>query len=134
MAEDPAEMMQNRLRADLRAAMKARETLEVALLRGLIAAIDNAQSAGIEAGPAVSASPATSSQWVAAGGAFGSGEVVRRTLSEADLQALLAAEAARREATAVEMARVGQAELAADARAEAARIRGYMGGARHEGA
>ncbi|MDQ0466134.1 uncharacterized protein YqeY [Caulobacter ginsengisoli] len=124
---DPAEALQTRLRADLRAAMKARETLEVSLLRGLIAAIDNAQSAGIQAGPSVSAAPAASSQWMAAGGAFGSGEVSRRVLTATDLVALLADEAARREATAAEMDRVGRADLADTARAEAAVIARYRG-------
>lgn len=122
---DPAEAMQTRLRADLRVAMKARETLEISLLRGLIAAIDNAQSAGIQAGPAASATPAASSEWVAAGGAFGSGEVARKVLSEADLAALLAVEADTRELTAVEMDRVGRADLAAVARAEGAILARY---------
>lgn len=122
---DPAQALQERLRADLRAAMKARQGLEVALLRGLIAAIDNAQSAGIAAGPAVSTAPAAHSQYVAAGGVFGSGEVERKALSEADLAALLAAEVAKREATAAEMERLGRADLAQAAHAEAAIIARY---------
>jgi uncharacterized protein YqeY len=124
-APDPAEALQDRLRADLRTAMKARQTLEIALLRGLIAAIDNAQSAGVEAGPAVSAAPEASSQWVAAGAAFGSGEVTRRVLTAADLADLLAAEATKRGATAAEMDRVGRSDLADVARAEAAIIARY---------
>lgn len=124
---DPAQALQERLRADLRAAMKARQPLEVALLRGLIAAIDNAQSAGIAAGPAVATAPEAHSQWVAAGSAFGSGEVERKALAETDLAELLAAEAAKRQATAAEMERVGRADLAADARAEAAIIARYRG-------
>lgn len=126
-ASDPAQALQERLRVDLRMAMKARQSLETSLLRGLIAAIDNAQSAGIAAGPAVSAAPAAHSQWVAAGGAFGSGEVERKALSEADLVELLAAEVAKREATAAEMDRLGRADLAEAARAEAAIISRYRG-------
>lgn len=124
---DPAESMQTRLRADLRTAMKARASLEVSLLRGLIAAIDNAQSAGIAAGPAVASAPEAHSQYVAAGGAFGSGEVERRRLGESELAALLADEAAKREATAAEMTRIGRSDLAEAARAEAAVIARYRG-------
>jgi uncharacterized protein YqeY len=127
-AIDTAKAMQERLRADLRAAMKARQSLEVALLRGLIAAIDNAQSAGIAAGPTVSAAPAAHSQWVAAGGAFGSGEVERRSLTAEDIAELLAGEVARREATAMEMDRVGRSDLANTARVEAATVRRYLEG------
>lgn len=130
---DPAQALQNRLRVDLREAMKARRSLEVSLLRGLIAAVDNAQSAGIAAGPTVSAAPAAQSQWVATGSAFGAGEVERKVLTDEDLAALLTAEAARRAQTASEMERVGQATLAADARAEAAMIGRYLGGAGNDG-
>jgi uncharacterized protein YqeY len=73
----------------------------------------------------VSSAPAAHSQYVAAGGAFGSGEVERKALTVGDLTDLLAAEAAKREATAAEMDRVGRADLAADARAEAAIIARY---------
>lgn len=40
----PAEPIKDRLRADLRRALKARENVAVAVLRGLIADIDNAES------------------------------------------------------------------------------------------
>jgi uncharacterized protein YqeY len=64
--------MRARLQADLRAAIKARATPEVAVLRGLITAIDNSGAVPLTPGSASMRS-----------------EVERRRLSVEDVQALL---------------------------------------------
>jgi uncharacterized protein YqeY len=112
---DPAEQFTTRLRADLKAAMQARQTNETRTLRALIGAIDNAQSIPVADGPYQPR-------------AFGdpAGEVPRRTLSEADLQALLRHEVVERRAVADEIERFGQAERAAALRAEAVLVERYL--------
>lgn len=49
MTESAAALLKSRLRADLTAALKAREKLQAALLRDLIAALDNAEAVPIPA-------------------------------------------------------------------------------------
>lgn len=119
----PAEALRARLRADLTAAMKARRTAAVAPLRSLLAAVDNAEA--VE----VTAAPSTSGEHVAgAGVGVGSTEVRRRTLSAADLRALVEAEVADRVAAAAEYAAHGRADAAATVRAEADLLRTYREG------
>src|SRR5579871_4196524 len=108
---DAAEAMRLRLQGDLRVAMKRREAREVAVLRALITAIDNAG--------AVAPPPGA--------GEDGSG-VERRRLSPADIEALLAREHAERDAAASEFARLGLAAESELARREMALVERYRGG------
>lgn len=117
MTSDPAKAMKDRLRADLRAAMKARVAGEAAVIRALVAALDNA-----EAPPIGKASDG------GLGHAFASGdaEVERLLLGEADVRRVLLAEIAEREAAAAEMQRLGQSDRAAALRSEIAVARRYL--------
>lgn len=112
-----SEALKQRLRADLKAAMRTRDTTATTVLRAVIAAIDNAQAVPVDlSGPA------------SAMRSFGdsAGEVARIMLGEDDLRILLAREAAEREEASVEMLRLGRptdAERLAD---EAAIVRRYL--------
>jgi uncharacterized protein YqeY len=112
----PANELKQRLRADLKAAMQARASGEVALLRTLVAAIDNAEAVPIE-----------ETRGMEGQRAFGDpgAEVARRELDAAALDALLADEIATRLASAATYEGHGRADDAARLRAEAAIIAGY---------
>ena len=107
---DPAEAMRTRLQTDLRAAMSARATLEVAVLRTIISAIDNAG--------AVPLSPKSGPAQL---------EVERRWLSVDDVQAILERECRAREHAAEEYARLGRTAESEGARRELAIVRRYIG-------
>ena len=107
---DPAEAMRTRLQANLRAAMRARAAFEVAVLRALISAIDNAR--------AVPLSPQSSPPQL---------EVQRRWLSVDDVQAILERECRARQHAAEEYARLGRAAESEGARRELAIVRRYIG-------
>jgi uncharacterized protein YqeY len=87
---DPAEAMRQRLQADLRVAMKRRMVFEIAVLRMLIAAIDNAGS--------VPLSPKSEPRQF---------EVERRRLSLDAVDAIMQREYAVRQAAANEFAGLG---------------------------
>lgn len=109
--------MKSRLRADLVPAMKAGRKGEAALIRELIAVLDNAEAApaGVERASLVRHE-------------FGSGsaEVERLTLSESDVHNLLLMEIRKREQAAAEFDRVGKAEGAEALRAEVLLARRYI--------
>lgn len=109
-----AAAFRERLRADLKAAMQARASGEVRVLRALGAALDNAEAVPVEN---VSALP----------GKFGDGsnEVARRELSAGEIDALLEHERDERLAAAADYERLGQADEAERLRAEAARVESY---------
>lgn len=88
--------MKARMRGDLVSALKAKRADEIAVLRSLLAAIDNAEAPPIDAAPA--------------GGT--SGEIDRLLLTEAQLQQVLRRETDERERAAEELARLGQRERA----------------------
>jgi uncharacterized protein YqeY len=108
-----ASQLKQRLRADLKAAMQARATAEVRLLRTLIAAVDNAEAMPIE----------DFEEWIRRREAVG--EVSRRDLDAAGLDAVLAAETESRLAAAGDYERNGRPEDAARLRAEADLIARY---------
>lgn len=112
-----AAALKERLRADLKAAMREKRADEVALLRNLIAALDNA-----EAAPGV--------VYTALPGAFGGGanEVSRLELDRAAVEALLTREVEERLAAAADYERRDRAEDAARLRDEAALVSGYLRG------
>jgi uncharacterized protein len=103
MPEDGGTHMKTRLRADLGAAMKLGRKREAALLRELIAAIDNAEAA-----------PARTERASLVRHDFGSGsaEVERLFLSKEQVREVLLGEIEKREQAAAEFGRLGEAERA----------------------
>jgi uncharacterized protein YqeY len=106
--------LKERLRADLKGALQARESGKVSVVRTLIAALDNAEAVEVEQGPYHSR-------------AFGDpgGEVARRELDVCAIHAVLEREAASRVAAAEGYERHGRPEDAARLRAEAALVQSY---------
>jgi len=118
-----AERLRARLRVHLGQAMKTRETDVVAVLRGAIAAVDNA-----EAVEAQSPGGARSCGGIAGAQAgVGSTEVARRVLSDDDLQNVLMDQVAERLAAAGMYAARGQQDRAIRLRREADLLRTYLG-------
>jgi uncharacterized protein len=117
MSEDAATPMKSRLRADLVSAMRAGQKLEVALIRELVAAIDNAEAPSGHAGPA----PVVRHEF-----GRGSAEVERLILSGAEIRALLVKEIENRERAATELECVGQMERAKALRTAASVAKRYV--------
>ena len=116
MSEDAALALTERLRADLKLAMRARDADETRVVRALLGAIDNAQAVPLDP----TRKPADSAVF-----GDGSNEVARRVLGADDIEALLAREIEERAAAAADMERLGQTERAAMLRAEAAIVQRY---------
>ena len=114
MPDSPAKELKDRLRADLKDALKAGRKAEMSLLRSLLAAIDNAE-----------APPRTDAELRYDPNA--ASEIARLELSAAQLAAVLAHERAVREQAAGQMDRAGRTGAAQDLRAEAAIIGRYSG-------
>jgi uncharacterized protein len=114
---DAATFMKTRIRGDLVAAMKTRRSAETSLLRGILAALDNAE--------AVSVGTAHDLYKVRM---FGdpSVEATRRVLSGADVHNLLLHETAEREVAAREFEKLGMQEEAARLRNEVSLIARYI--------
>jgi len=109
-----AAALKQRLRADLKAAMQARVTGEVGVLRALIAALDNAEAVPTEGyrPRALGASP---------------GDVARRQLDGKMVAALLADEVEARLAAAADYERHGRSADADRLRSEVAIVSHYAG-------
>ena len=122
---DAAETMRQRLQADLREAMKARDKPKLDLLRALISAIDNAGAVALDA-PEVRefANTEGRSQHVVTG--VGKTEAVRKTLNAADIAVLFQREAAERRTAADDIARHGKDVEAEALRAGALLIESYL--------
>lgn len=88
--------LRERMKADLRQAMKARQSATVATLRSALAAIDNAEAVPVDDQtpiiPLVTHSP----------------DVPRKVLSAADIRAILQKEVDERRAASAEYAHLGQ--------------------------
>lgn len=111
------------MRADLIAAMKARDLLTVAALRTAIAAIDNAEAVD---GPDPSAT-ATSSEHVAGARAgTGSAEAARRALSTIEVEDLLRTEIDARRSEADRYEYLGEVDAAVNLRTEAEVLVAYL--------
>ena len=108
-----ATALKDRLRADLKTAMREGNQAEIAVIRTLIAAIDNAEAVPIEGFE----ERLRLRESV--------GEVRRGELDAASLEAVLAAETHSRLAAAEDYERHGRAEDAARLRREAELIAGY---------
>ena len=104
--------LRTQLKADLRHAMKARQKEAVTALRILLAAIDNA-----EAVP-------TDPSFVPFTGR--TNDVPRKLLTEAHIQQILQAEAAKQREALAEYERLGQEEAAEQIRAELAVMSKYL--------
>lgn len=114
---DAGREMKSRLRADLREAMKDGRASEAALIRALLAAIDNA-----EAPPLQDDRKATDQHRFH----DGSAEIARLNLSADAVRAILAAEAQEREAAATEMMRLNRPDRAEALQAEVLLVRRYI--------
>lgn len=105
------EPLRQRLRAALPAALRARDKVALAVLRSTLAAIENAEAVEVPAAPGVSL--AIEQTPVGAGAA----EAPRRELTEADVERIVRAELAEREAAARACEQVGQSARAEELRA-----------------
>ncbi|MGW5353962.1 hypothetical protein ACWERV_26010 [Streptomyces sp. NPDC004031] len=112
--------LQQRLRAALPAAMRARDKATLALLRSTLAAIENAEAVDLPDAPR--GSLAIEQTPVGAGAA----EAARRELTEADVEGIVRAELAEREAAAEAYDRAGQAAQAEQLRAGVAVVSAYL--------
>lgn len=121
-----------RLRADLTAAMKARDKVAVAALRTALAGFDDAEAVPVPPTPKEGSStpsqrpPATSEYVAGTSVGLGSTEVARRELTVEDLRTVLRAQIAERMAQADTYAAHGQAESGARLRREADVLRAYL--------
>lgn len=100
--------MRQRLRRDLREAMKRRETTAVRAIRSLLAAIDNAEAAPLEETTVSGAHIARATLGA------GSGDRPRRELTSADLARVLGAELSERDGARQEYRRAGREGEAAE--------------------
>jgi len=106
--------MRERISQSLREALKGRDTIAVSALRSALSAIANAEAVDAPA------TPASGSQFVAAGvSGLGSGDVPRRSLSNADVDAIVRTEISERLRAADDYDRAGRPEQAGRLRREA---------------
>ena len=105
-----------RLQLALREALRARDKVAVSALRSALAAIDNASAVP----PPMAPAPGTGGpHFAGAAPGLGAGEAERRTLTEAEVEALVRAEAAEREAAARDYDQTGHPDPADRLRREA---------------
>lgn len=102
------------MQADLKAAMKARDSSRVAVLRATLGALANAEAIEPLSGP------------ISLTAAAGSTEVARRELSDAEVRAVIERERAELLAAAAEREGLGLPEDAADLRAQAEVLGSYL--------
>jgi len=104
--------------------MKARDAATVAALRSALSAIDNAEA--VDAGEAP---PPDAVEGVAAGAVVGvrAAEVERQALTETQVEEIVRAEVAERQAAASDYQRREQPAQAERLRREAAALRAYLG-------
>jgi uncharacterized protein YqeY len=113
---DPTELLKARLRAGLKQAMLGKQAADIKAIRGLLAAIDNAQAV-----EAVERTPQTGQHRFG----DGSAEVARRELTEGDLRSLIEQEYEARNRAADDMDRLGRPQDVEDLRDEQAVIARY---------
>jgi uncharacterized protein YqeY len=115
---DPATAMKQRVRDDLRAAMRERRAGEVEVLRCLLGALDQAEAVAVPVAPASGA-----------GVRFGDpgGEVPRKRLSAEDVLAVIRGERDENRAAAQELLRRGRGDAAEAHLASAALLEAYLG-------
>jgi len=116
--------MQERVRSDLREAMRRRDQVTVRALRSLLAALANAEA--VDPGESSSALPGSSRHVAGAHTGLYAGEVPRRELSDADVRALVEREVSERTAAAAQVAAAGHAERQEQLLAEASVLSAYL--------
>jgi uncharacterized protein YqeY len=119
----PADRLRERLRRDLTAAMKAGRREDVAAIRTLIAAIDNAEAAGVR--PPMRPTSSSSEDFAISTPGAGSGDAPRRELGDAELDKIFEAEIADRREHEAQYGAVGRPDAAARMRREAQLIGRY---------
>jgi len=118
-APDAAATLKARLRDDLKTAMRTRNALDIAVLRVIIAALDNAQAVPL---------PEGRQRYVVREFGDGSAEAPRLRLAEEDVRNLLIQEVRDREDAAAQFEDLGRADRAAALRLEAAIVSRYLPG------
>lgn len=112
-----------RLRNDLKTAMKARAGVDVAAIRSLLAALDDAQA--VPAPAHVPASSLVGEQVAGASVGVGSTDVARLELTDAEIALVVDGQIEERRAAATTFDAVDQPGAAERLRAEARVIEGY---------
>ncbi|MHA6624823.1 GatB/YqeY domain-containing protein [Pseudonocardia sichuanensis] len=107
--------MRAEMRADLTAALKARDRVAAAALRSVLAAIENAEA--VPADPRPASAPGSAHVAGAANGP-GAAEARRRHLTDADVRSIVEAEVRERASAAEEYERLGRDEHAGRLRLE----------------
>jgi len=115
--------MRDRLRRDLTEAMKARDSVAVAALRSAIAAIDNAGAVDVASDQTASVG---SEHFAGAVAGLGAAEAPRRNLSEAEIEAIVAAQVRERLEAAERYDALGEAAGSERLRGEAAVLSNYL--------
>jgi uncharacterized protein len=133
-APGDANDLRARLRRALPAALKARDQPAVAALRSALAAIDNAEAVEVgnppPAAPAADEGPGPTAGAAPVAGAVvgvGAGEVERRRLTAAEMEAIVRREVTERRTAARAYQQAGRPEHAERLRAEADLLGGYLG-------
>ena len=111
---DPEPDIRSRLRRALTGALKARDADAVWALRSALSAIGNAEA--VDPGEVSRPGASGSIHFAGAAAGLGAAEAERRHLTEADVAAIVRAEAAEREAAASQYERSGHNEQAAGLR------------------
>lgn len=123
--------MRNRLRRDLVVALKARDDVAVVALRSAIAAIDNAEAVEV---PGPSRREGSSEHIAGASAGVGSAEAERRVLRDADVQAVVRAQADELSQAAHAYEELGRDDVAVRLRREAELLRAYLPEPERDGA
>lgn len=121
-----ASPLRQRLEAALREALRARDIIARSALRSALSAIDNASAVPPGQAPA----GATSLHVAGAAAGLGAGEAERRRLTEADIENVVRAEVAERQAAAQHYDHAGQGDHAGRLRREADVLQSVLGGGR----
>jgi len=126
----PGSDVRARLRLALTGALRARDAIAVSALRSALSAVGNAEA--VDPGPTAAAG--VGSQYVA-GAAVGLGatEARRRSLSPAEAERIVRAEAGERERAAREYERAGRADQAGRLRREARVLMSVVAGGDRRG-
>ncbi len=112
-----------RLRGDLTAALKARDSVTVAALRSALTALDNAGAVEVPA------SRVEGTEHIAGAAAgVGSTDIARRMLSENDVRAILRSQIEEHSRAASEYARIGRDDIAERLQSEAEVLAAYVAG------
>jgi uncharacterized protein YqeY len=100
--------IRQRLQLALRGALRARDTIAVSALRTALSAIDNASAIPVGPAPAGTGGP----HFAGAVAGLGAAEAERRTLTEPEVEQIVRAEVAERQATAHSYDQAGRPDQA----------------------